>query len=1002
MNQFSLFQKNLVKNLGWLAAWSLSVGMAVAATPTAQQLEMFKNLTPSQQEALARQYGVDLAQLKAQADQSGSTQQVSPSLNELVPARGATDAAVQAMPYGQQPIGQGQSGSGQAGFVSQQQGFQPQQQQQGFQSQQQQGFQPQPQQQGFGQQRFNGEGAPASVDGLQQPQQPEPIQGRASLKPFGYDLFAGSPSTFAPVTDVPVPANYIMGPGDQIRVQLYGKEANQFELTVDRKGEVAFPGIGPLVLAGMNYQEMTEYLTTVVSERMIGNRASISMGALRSVRVFVLGEAYRPGSYTVSSLSTVTHAIFAAGGIKEIGSLRNIQLKRQGQVVATLDLYDLLLRGDTSADISLLPGDVVFIPTLGKTAGIAGEVLRPAMYELKGEQSSADLLKLAGGLLPTAYPAASRLERIESSGAKTLLDLDLAKPAGLNVTLRKGDVIQVYSVLDQIDNIVQLHGHVQRPGGFGWRAGMRISDMLPDLRELLPNPDLNYGVIRRETMPTREIEVIAFNPGKAITQRQSAYDLQLQPRDKVFVFSSQMQRDMVMQELLTQLRSQARFMAPPQIVSIQGSVRFPGVYPLTRQMTLQQLLEAAFDLDQFAERNYVLLANFDSVQVKTTVRVVSLDNPQDLQTRLSALDEVYVLSRNESRAEVLAGLNQRLMQQADKNVAQQVVTVSGDVRFPGIYPLTSGMNAADLIKVAGGYNESSYVVSGEITRRSTDGSATSELEHFSLELAKAQELALMPQDTLLIKRIPEWRESNSIELLGEVKFPGTYQLKRGEKIADVIARAGGFTEYADVNAAVFSRQSIKDNEKRQIQQAQNSLKQEIAAKQLSGNASDNKAPKTAEEAEQLIAQLNAVDPIGRMVIDLPAALEGSDLDNLELENGDRLAIPSLRRSITVIGEVQQPTSHTYNRKLDLNSYLERSGGLKARADKKRIYIVKANGSVLMPKNNWFDNGRAGLEAGDTIVVPLDSEYMNGLQTWSSATQILYNTAVAIAALGTFI
>jgi len=1022
-----LSKKRFIAKAAFAFSCLLSVS-SYAATPTAQQLEMFKTLTPAQQEALARQYGVDLAQLQAQSTTT-TTSTTSPSLNELVPQRTTQQANVQVTPYGQQNQQYQQS----------QQNQQYQQNQQPQQNQQMLGAngQPLPNQQGvqntqgvngYGQQNMqfpagqadNGQNQPSiytpdminSANGQPfqqlnpqfQPSQPTASaeQGRGSLKPFGYDLFAGSPSTFAPVTDVPVPANYIMGPGDQIRVQLYGKEANQFELAIDRNGEIAFPGIGPLAIAGMSYSEMANYISTVVAERMIGNRASISMGALRSVRVFVLGEAYKPGSYTVSSLSTVTHALFAAGGIKDIGSLRNIQLKRQGLVVATLDLYDLLLKGDTSADLSLLPGDVVFIPTLGRTAGIAGEVLRPAMYELKAEQTTADLLKLAGGLLPTAYPAASRLERIEVNGAKSLIDVDLAKAAGLSVPLRKGDVVQVYSVLDQIDNVVQLYGHVQRPGGFGWRPGMRVSDVLPDLRELQANPDLNYGIIRREKMPTREIEVIAFAPGKAITQPGSEFNLELQPRDKLYVFGSQMPRDFVLAELLTQLRSQARFMEPPAVVTVKGYVRFPGDYPLTNNMTVKNLLEAAFDLDQFAERHYVLLASFDSLRIKTTVQVVSMDNQGDLQLELSPLDEVYVLSKNEPRDAVLVELNDKLIRQADKNMPQQVVTISGDVRFPGIYPLTQGMSAAELVKVAGGFNESSYSVTAEVTRRTTDGTAQTELDHFSINLQDAEATKLAAQDTLQIKRIPEWREINSIELLGEVKFPGTYQLKRGEKLSDVVARAGGFTNYADLKAAVFSRASIKENEKRQVEMAQKSLQQELAAKQLTATAADAKVKTSTEDAEQLVEQLSAIEPIGRMVIDLPQALIGNKLYDLELENGDRLAIPSIRRAITVIGEVQQPTSHTFNESMDVKSYLERSGGLKARADEDRIYIVKADGSVFMPKNNWFDTTNETLEAGDTIVVPLDSEYMSNLQTWSSATQILYNTSVAIAAIGSLI
>jgi polysaccharide biosynthesis/export protein len=196
------------------------------------------------------------------------------------------------------------------------------------------------------------------------------------LRPFGYDLFANVPTTFAPATDIPVPADYVVGPGDTLEVLLIGQRGGQFTLTVGRDGVVDFPELGPIAVAGMRFASAKDLLEQRVAEQMIGMRANVSMGALRSIQVFVLGEAAQPGSYTVSGLSTITNALFASGGVKPIGSLRNIQLKRSGQVVRTLDLYDLLLNGDTSNDARLLPGDVIFIPPVGITVAITGEVPR--------------------------------------------------------------------------------------------------------------------------------------------------------------------------------------------------------------------------------------------------------------------------------------------------------------------------------------------------------------------------------------------------------------------------------------------------------------------------------------------------------------------------------------------------------------------------------------------------------------------------------------------------
>jgi protein involved in polysaccharide export with SLBB domain len=222
--------------------------------------------------------------------------------------------------------------------------------------------------------------------------------GTQALKPFGYDLFDGMPSTFAPATDVPVPAEYVVGPGDTLEVLLIGNTKGRYALVVGRDGRVNFPELGPIAVSGRRFDAVREELQARVRQQLIGTEATIGMGELRSIRVFVLGDAETPGSYTVSGLSTMTNALFVSGGVKKSGSLRRIELKRRGTTVGTLDLYDLLLKGDTSADQRLLPGDVIFVPPVGATVGLSGEVRRPAIYELKNEVTAAELLELGGGL----------------------------------------------------------------------------------------------------------------------------------------------------------------------------------------------------------------------------------------------------------------------------------------------------------------------------------------------------------------------------------------------------------------------------------------------------------------------------------------------------------------------------------------------------------------------------------------------------------------------------
>ena len=242
--------------------------------------------------------------------------------------------------------------------------------------------------------------------------------GAEGLKPFGYDLFGKKPpSTFAPFSNVPLPSDYIVGAGDEIDVQLYGNQNRSLKLTVSRDGHVNLPDIGPVNVSGQRFTDVKAALEARIEHQLIGVRASVSMGDTRAIRVFVLGEAKRPGSYTVSGLATVTSALYAAGGVKTVGSLRNVQLKRDGELVRRLDLYDLLIRGDTKDDAKLLQGDVIFIPPVGATVGIDGEVRRPAIYELRGESTVAELIQLAGGLTAEADRTTVTLTRIAGEPA---------------------------------------------------------------------------------------------------------------------------------------------------------------------------------------------------------------------------------------------------------------------------------------------------------------------------------------------------------------------------------------------------------------------------------------------------------------------------------------------------------------------------------------------------------------------------------------------------------
>lgn len=722
--------------------------------------------------------------------------------------------------------------------------------------------------------------------------------GPAALKPFGYNLFAGVPSTFAPATEIPVPANYVLGPGDIIQVQLFGKENQQYSLVVNRDGTVNFPSIGPVSVAGQSFDNMQKNLAERIARQMIGVQISITMGPLRSIRVFVLGEAQRPGSYTVSGLSTVTNALFVSGGIKPVGSLRNIQLKRDGKVIQHIDLYDLLLRGDTRSDQRLLPGDVIFIPPVGRTVGVAGEVKRPAIYELRGEKTVAEAVALAGGLLPTAAPDAARLERVAQGGTRTLQDLNLTQPEGAAFPLADGDTLFVRSILETTQGYVRLSGHVQRPGEYQWREGMRLTDVLSSTDVLRPRADLDYVLIKRELPPDLRIEMLSARLGRALAYPDSQDNVPLQPRDEIMVFSLADHRGDLIAPIIAQLRLQAR-----------------------------------------------------------------RDDPE------------------------------------------RVVRISGSVPFPGSYPLEGGMRVSDLIRAGGGLAQQAYALEAELIHYHVVEGKLREIEREEVDLNDVlngqldKDIALRPFDTLHIKQIPEWAEQQSVEIGGEVKFPGTYVVKKGETIADLIRRAGGLTSRAYPRGAVFMRAELRRKEQLQLERLRTQLKADLAAISLQ-QMQDATKQQSIAIAQELVAQLETTKAVGRLVINLPKILDNDKRYDVVLQDGDKLWVPDQPQEVTVIGEVNYATSHLYDPNLTRDNYIRRSGGLTYKADKERVYVIKANGEILAPTDGggWFTNNwQQDIDAGDTIVVPLDAERMRPLALWGGVTEIIYRIALSVAA-----
>ncbi|AZQ85473.1 polysaccharide biosynthesis/export protein [Colwellia sp. Arc7-635] len=801
------------------------------------------------------------------------------------------------------------------------------------------------------------------------------------LERFGLDIFSNAPSTFTPTTDIAIPERYVLGVGDQLSIQIYGKENAEYVLPISREGNVLIPNVGPVKVVGLGFAEMKNFLTERIQQRIIGVNVVVSLAELRSMRIFILGEAYKPGPYTLSSLSSVTHAIFAAGGVSDIGSLRNIEVKRAGKVVQTVDLYDLLIHGDSSSDILLQSGDVVFIPTQSKSISILGEVRRPAIYELKAGEDFNSVIEMSGGLLPSAYPQSTLIERYNEQSLRSIVNVDLTDKKARKQQLKNGDYIRVLKSSGMYEQSITVIGAVTRPGKYQWRQGLKITDLLPNLNShILPYADLSYGLIVRQKDSARNIEILQFNLAEALNSEQSdtSNNLILSPNDKILIFSN------VAKHIDENVSLDKLAFTQQQIFAKE------------RQQAKESHKEKSF------WQKYGDGSSAGSTNVDEDSQAQNLANQSLVQITNAGLDEEIDIRDMAlfSRYRLLAPVLRKLRQQGASGQPIQLIEVDGQVKFPGIYPLAKNAKVSDLVMAAGGVKESAYLVRAEVTRNklTVDGATKASLD---VDLASALKgdkqfnIALKSKDRLNVHKIPSWSENHVVELRGEFVFPGKYTIRRGETLTDLITKAGGLTQYAHPDASVFTRQKLKELEQQNLVKLASDLRIEMASKSLTEKGTSA----SYDDAQKLLADITKLEPVGRLVINLPHLIAASN-EKILLEGGDVLYVPTMKNSINVIGQVQVGSSHLYDGTMSAEDYIAQSGGIKKRADAERIYVISASGRIKMvEESNWFA-GKADtqLKPGDTIVVPLDSEYMNDLTLWSTATQIIYNAAVAVAAI----
>lgn len=613
------------------------------------------------------------------------------------------------------------------------------------------------------------------------------------IKQFGYDLFERPPSTFAQADTVPVGPDYLLGPGDEIRLIIWGKLNAEYSVLIDQEGKINLPQIGILYISGLSFKEAKDSVEKEFSHFYNPQevKINVSTGRLRSIRVFIVGRAQKPGSYTLSSLSTLINALFAAGGPGKSGTMRDIQVKRNGTTLVHFDMYDFLLKGDKTKDIRLMPEDVIFIPPVGPLAGIAGNVNTPAIYELKGETQLSSLVEMAGGLNDIALKGRIQISRIINNNQQIILESNLSETKIEDIKIQPGDLIKIFPVL-QSKNTVAVYGAIPMEGEFGFSTGMTVKDLL---------------------------------------------------------------------------------------------------------------------------------------------------------------------------------------------------------------------------KLAGGLNYNAYTKEAELFRSSSTSDGVKTAKH-SLNLDKALEgnqennILLNVDDYLFVKNIPEWETRKTVTINGEVRFPGSYAIEKGETLSSLIKRAGGYTDKAYLKGATFTRESVKTLQQRQINESLDILEQQL----LSQSARTVETALTPEEAAQqkvvaeqkaaLLTKMRSAKAKGRVSLRLDRLdkFTGSSSD-VTLENSDNLTIPEKPQQIQVIGSVYNQTAFVYEPESDVASYIAKAGGMTKASDKDQLYILKIDGTAISKRvNGSLMSSWEMLDPGDTIVVPEKMEKIAWLREIKDFTQILYQIAVTAGVL----
>jgi protein involved in polysaccharide export with SLBB domain len=808
------------------------------------------------------------------------------------------------------------------------------------------------------------------------------------LDRFGEDVFRNGTGNVSNLPmDMPVGPEYVLGPGDGLNIDLFGSVGQRLRRVVSPEGNVALPDVGNVQVSGKTLGDVQHMVQAALRTQYRDVEADVSITRLRSIRVYIVGDVERPGAYDVSALSTPLNALYEAGGPTSRGSLRVIKHFRGKTLVQQVDLYDLLLHGVNANLQRMESGDTLLVPPIGAEVTVEGMVRRPAIYELNGEKNLAEVLEVAGGVLPSGTLRHVDVQRVQAHESRTMLRLDIPENnnqesisnALESFMVQDGDKVQISPILPYANKTVYLEGHVFRPGKFAYRDGMKVTDLIRSYQDVLPEPYKAHAEVIRLKGPDANPEILAFNLDDALAGKNQ--DLMLQPFDTVRVFGRFDFED-----------------AP--VVTVSGAVRDPGDHVTNGVTYLRDAVYLAGNATSDAELKDVQVfrkTQEGKLEVLNVNLAKALDGDPANNILIEPKDRVFI----------------------HKNLAKTdppTVTVEGEVGRPGKYPLGDNMTAAGLVRFAGGLKRGAYTDQADLTRYEVAEGKKVVSDHVEVELAKAlanepdADVRLRDGDVLTVRQLSGWTDVGAtITVTGEVEHPGTFGIQEGERLSSIITRAGGFRSDAYPYGSVFQRVQVRKMEEQNRFDLIRRVQSEAAeVKIVPGMDEDQQM--TAQAAtlqyKTTLEKLENTPPAGRLVIHISSNMAHwqNTSSDIQVRNGDSIYIPKKPNIVLVDGSVYNPTAITYKPGKNAGWYLKQAGGPTQMANKKAIFAIRADGSVVGGPGGLFSGGveSAALQPGDMVVVPEKAYSINSKwKTTLEVAQLAYAVGIAIQVARSF-